>query len=222
MNNIIEKLRRIFLKKKPIDNEEKKTKTEEEKRDTFHEFITNSPQSVKKAFEYLDSEEFNSSKNSMIELNNNYYKVRDTVSKDIAEKIASFQNKVLVRYGFNVSATLKSAFDYGDRAIAKAELNDPFGAIEDFNKAIQLNSEYENAYVWRGEEKYKICDYQGAISDYHSALKLNSNNSETFLNLGKTKLKLGNVDEALLDLNKATALGNEKSEQVIKEFKENL
>ncbi len=211
MKNIFYRLKSIFFKEVPIQKDKEKEKS-------FYELIHNTPQSVKNAFEYLNSSEFNRSKISMIELNNFYYKNRDSVSKDIAEKIASFQNQVLVEYGFNVTATFKSAFDYGDRAIAKAELNDPLGAIEDFDKAIQLNSEYENAYVWRGEEKYKIGDYQGAISDYQLAFKLNPDNSEVFLNFGKAKLKLGKIDEALSDLKKATSLGNEKSEQLIKEL----
>jgi tetratricopeptide (TPR) repeat protein len=213
MKNIFYGLKNIFLKEVPIQKDKKKELSQEEKEKSLYELIHNPPQSVEKVFEYLNSEDFNRSKNSMIELNNSYYRNRDTVSKEMAEKRTWFQNQVLVEYGFNVSATLKSAFDYGDRAIAKAELNDPLGAIEDFDKAIQLNSEYENAYVWRGEEKYKISDYQGAISDYQLALKLNPDNSEVFLNLGKAKLKLGKLDEALSDLKKATTLGNKKSEQ---------
>ena len=222
MKNIFYRLKSIFFKEDPIKNDKKKQLSQEVEEKSFYELIHNPPKSVENLFDLLVPQSLKEKKDLLIEMNKYYYQNRNNVTKETADKIASFQNEVLVEFCVDISPSLKSAYDYGDRAIAKAELYDPLGAISDFNTAIILKPDYENAYIWRGEEKYKIYDYQGAILDYQLALKLNSNNSQTFLNLGKARLKLGNVDEALLDLKKATALGNEKSEQIIKEFKENL
>lgn len=222
MKNIFYRLKSIFFKEASINKDDKKKLNQEGKEKSFYELMHNPPKSVENLFDLLVPKELNEKKNLLIEMNKYYYENRNTLSTENAGKIASLQNEILVEFGFDVRPSLKSPYDYCDRAIAKAELNDPLGAISDFNTATILKPDYENAFIWRGEEKYKICDYQGAILDYHLALKLNSKNSDTFLNLGKAKLKLGNVAEAFLDLNTATALGNGKSEQVIKEFKENL
>jgi tetratricopeptide (TPR) repeat protein len=221
MKNIFYRLSNIFFKKVSVKLNKEKQICQDSKEKSFYELIKNPPKSAENIFDLIIPKELKEKKELLIELNKYYYQNRNTVTKENIDKIKSLQNKVLIEYYFDIGSSLKSPYDYGDRAIAKAELFDSLGAISDFSMAITLDPEYENAYIWRGEEKFKICDYKGAILDYQLALELNSNNSETFLNLGNAKLKLGNIDSALKDLNNATTLGNKKSEQIIKDFKEN-
>ena len=218
MKNIFYRLKSVFFKEVPIQKDKKKELSQEEKEKSLYGLIHNPPQSVENLFDLLVPKELNEKKVLLIEMNKYYYQNRNSITKETADKIASFQNEVLVEYCWDINPTLKNPYDYGDRAIVKSQLHDPLGAIDDFTKAIKLKPDYENAYIWRGEEKYKISDYEGAISDYQFALELNQENSEVFLNLGKAKFKLGKLDEALSDLKMATALGNKKSQQLIKEL----
>ena len=45
-------------------------------------------------------------------------------------------------------------------------------AITDLDKTIDLNPQYDIAYVLRGNSKIEIGDKQGACKDYHIALDL--------------------------------------------------
>jgi tetratricopeptide (TPR) repeat protein len=93
----------------------------------------------------------------------------------------------LVEFCFNIGTNLNDAYEYDNRAIAKSELGDYHGSILDFDKEIELESDFENASLWRGEEKHKISDFTNVISDFNYSQKLNPNNEEAFLNLNRAK-----------------------------------
>ena len=54
---------------------------------------------------------------------------------------------------------------YYERAIDKDDLGDLKGAIEDFSKAIHLNSDDSRIYNLRGQAKDGLKDLSGAIHD---------------------------------------------------------
>ena len=62
---------------------------------------------------------------------------------------------------------------YIKQGLAKFELGDYQGAIQDFDNAIKLNPENDDAYRYRGIAKGKLGDYQGAIQDLANAIRLN-------------------------------------------------
>lgn len=45
-------------------------------------------------------------------------------------------------------------------------------ALQDFNKAIEINSDYSDAYLGRGTSKYNLKDYEGACNDWRKASSL--------------------------------------------------
>ncbi|MBN1694163.1 tetratricopeptide repeat protein [candidate division WOR-3 bacterium] len=51
-------------------------------------------------------------------------------------------------------------------------------AIRDFDKAIQLNPEYVDAYYYRGNAYRSKGDYAKAIQDYDKAIELNPESAE--------------------------------------------
>ncbi|HEX7413225.1 MAG TPA: OmpA family protein, partial [Bacteroidia bacterium] len=66
----------------------------------------------------------------------------------------------------------KTAEDYYNRGNAKHEVGDFRGAIEDYNKAIELNPKYADAFYARGMAKGMLDDKEGACLDYRKAFEL--------------------------------------------------
>ena len=76
-----------------------------------------------------------------------------------------------------------SAEEYFDRGYSKHQGIGEYdydyeGAIEDFNKAIEIDPNYARAYLYRGEIKSFFDDYYGAIEDYTKAIELGTLNRE--------------------------------------------
>ncbi|MND86996.1 Tetratricopeptide repeat protein [compost metagenome] len=61
--------------------------------------------------------------------------------------------------------TQKTANDYFDQAILKAEKGNTQGAITDYTKAIKLNPKFAEAYLNRAVERIKVNNLTGALSD---------------------------------------------------------
>ena len=67
---------------------------------------------------------------------------------------------------------------YNNRGNAYLNLNQYERAIQDYNKAIQLNPNYFEAYNNRGWAYYCLKKYQQALKDFDKALELNPNNNQ--------------------------------------------
>ena len=72
----------------------------------------------------------------------------------------------------------QSAFEYFSIGLVKYNLDDFTKAISDFDRAIEANPEYSEAYNLRGASKYNLGDYEGAIEDYTSAIEIDSRQSD--------------------------------------------
>ncbi len=87
--------------------------------------------------------------------------------------------------------------------IAKGELGDIQGAINDCDKALKINPENDRAYVNRGAAKGESGDIQGAINDCDKALKINPKNSNAYVIRGIAKRELDRFNEAIIDFDRA-------------------
>jgi len=61
------------------------------------------------------------------------------------------------------------------------DFKDYHGAIQDFNKVIELNPNYALAYFYRGTAKSDLEDYHGAIKDYNKAIELYPKYAHTYV-----------------------------------------
>ena len=124
------------------------------------------------------------------------------LKEKIQERADSFYNR-----GFN-----KCNFSLED---------DNTGAILDFDKAIELDHNFYQAYCYRGKAKLNLGDYTGAIKDLNIALYIDTSKidydkknvliissipnltAEIYLYRGRAKNRLGDYRGAIIDLSKA-------------------
>ena len=107
---------------------------------------------------------------------------------------------------YETPTNLQTAEEYFYSAYNKYNLKDYYGAIADYNKAIELNPNDASAYYNRGISKDDLEDYYGAIADYNKAIELNPNDASAYYNRGISKRKLEDYYRAIADYNKAIEL----------------
>lgn len=107
-----------------------------------------------------------------------------------------------------------SADDYFTQGLEKYNLGDSQGAIVDYTKAIEIKSDYTNAYHQRGVARHSfgdpqgaiddyakiyciqgfachdLCDYKGAVKKYTEAIRLKSNYAEAYNFRGVSRVSL--------------------------------
>ena len=92
---------------------------------------------------------------------------------------------------------------YTNRGVARDELGDKQGAIDDFNLAIKINPNFALAYINRGNVRNDLGDKQGAIDDFNLAIKINPNLAQAYYNRGIVRNELGDKQGAIEDYNQA-------------------
>ncbi len=98
------------------------------------------------------------------------------------------------------------AFFYRQRGIYKLEKENFDLAIEDFNKAIELDSLNCAAYLTRASVYSKRKNYDLAIEDFNKAIELNPLIEDVYNNRGNIYFAKENFDLAIEDFNKAIEL----------------
>jgi tetratricopeptide (TPR) repeat protein len=98
--------------------------------------------------------------------------------------------------------------NYFSSAAQKYQQGDYQGALNDYNRAIQINPGNANAYYNRGLLKAtKFQDPQGALADYDRAIKIKPGYDAAYNNRGNLKTEqLKDYQGALADYNRAIKL----------------
>jgi tetratricopeptide (TPR) repeat protein len=98
--------------------------------------------------------------------------------------------------------------NYFTSAAQKYQQGDYQGALNDYNRAIQINPRNANAYYNRGLLKAtKFQDPQGALADYDRAIKIKPAYDAAYNNRGNLKVEqLKDYQGALADYNQAIKL----------------
>lgn len=89
---------------------------------------------------------------------------------------------------------------YFYRGIARANLEDHWGAMLDFSNVI-FNKPDADSFFNRGNSKFAIGDFKGAQYDYSMAIKHDRGFFQAYYNLGMTQLHLEKYAEALKSFN---------------------
>lgn len=100
-------------------------------------------------------------------------------------------------------------YQMGNDCITQA--HDARAAIANYNKAIELNPQYTDAWVRKGVTLYNNKKYYEAEMCLSEAVRLSPTLFKAVYNRGKNRLALGNLEGALADFDKATTLKPEHS-----------
>ena len=95
---------------------------------------------------------------------------------------------------------------YFSRGLVKRAIWKTEEAIVDFNKAIDLDSNFSDYYYARGISKCGLKKYEEAIADLNEAITLDPNDAKNYSGRGMVKKYLKLYDEALKDYNQALLL----------------
>jgi len=98
------------------------------------------------------------------------------------------------------------ASGYYNRGSAKSELNDFYGAIVDYKKAIEINPNFSMAYNNLGWIYFKKKDLVNALKYVNKAIEIDSENSVAFDSKAEIEFNLNDYKSAVSDCNRALVL----------------
>jgi tetratricopeptide (TPR) repeat protein len=93
-----------------------------------------------------------------------------------------------------------------NRGLAKYDLGNRKEAIADYDRAIDINPKYAEAYNNRGNAKDDLGNRKEAIADYDRAIAIDPKFAEAYYNRGIAKSELENRQGAITDMNTAVGL----------------
>ena len=91
--------------------------------------------------------------------------------------------------------------NYFYNGISKYQSGDTVGALEDFNKSIQLNDKFSPSFHNRAILLDDLKRYKDAIDDYNIAIKLDPNNPLYYYNRAISKNNIEDYKGVIIDLN---------------------
>ena len=128
---------------------------------------------------------------------------RSAVNSTYNNKLAEHFYTEQIRKSEEANDEEAIAFNHFQRGIFRSALENYKEAIQDYDKAIEINSKYAEAYHNRGIANTELKEYKEAIQDYDKAIEINSKYAIAYSNRGVVKAKLGRHKEAIKDYGKA-------------------
>ncbi|MBI5218137.1 MAG: tetratricopeptide repeat protein [Bacteroidia bacterium] len=98
---------------------------------------------------------------------------------------------------------------YSNRGLAKEKKKDMQGALQDYNKAIEIVPDYLEAHINRGNVRKTLGDNKGALEDFEKAVSINPKFPIAYNNRGIAKSNLNDLQGAMDDYAKAISLNPE-------------
>jgi tetratricopeptide (TPR) repeat protein len=90
-------------------------------------------------------------------------------------------------------------YPYAERAFERMENKNWKGALEDYNRAFEIDSTNEEYVLNRGLVKEKLKDFVGAYKDYSQAIALKPDFEKAWLNRGNLLSRQNKLSEAIED-----------------------
>ncbi|MFA5383053.1 MAG: tetratricopeptide repeat protein [Candidatus Micrarchaeia archaeon] len=138
----------------------------------------------------------------LIKTNNFYFETTDGTYTDET----NYLNYEYGEYFMILEDNQIQSITYDNKGTANAVLEKYEEAIENYDKAIELNPKDAGVYNNRGVAKAILKRYIEAIKDFDKAIELNPNYASVYNNRGAAKAKLEKYKEAIKDFDKAIEL----------------
>ncbi len=90
-------------------------------------------------------------------------------------------------------------YPYLERAYQRMEGGYYKGALEDYDRALEIQDKDPEIWLNRGHVKEKLNDLKGAYADYTKAIELNEKFEKAWLNRGNVLSKQGRTEDAIQD-----------------------
>ena len=134
-------------------------------------------------------------------------------TNDVAERDTALAATLMPPPRSNVVANVLTNFQtdpaYLTQGLIKMHTNDYSGAIADFTKAIEWDTEDAWAYSGRGFCRDRLKDYPGAMSDLSKAIELDPQNASAWGSRGLVRLNLKDYARTITDCTKAIELDSD-------------
>lgn len=130
----------------------------------------------------------------------------NTEPEQVEEVLDNFCDEVIVERVRSHSPLC--AEDFNKLGIKKAEEGDFERALENFDRAIKLKPDYEDAYNNRASIRHELRNYAGAIEDCTEAILLNPNRAVYHNNLGIISYSSNDYRGAQADHTRATQINS--------------
>ena len=112
---------------------------------------------------------------------------------------------LIVLVPFFTNCYSQTSKEFSDKAEVKLNAKDYAGAINEYNKALEIDSSAILFYQ-RGNAKFNFQDYKGALEDCNKAIRIDASNAAFYTLRGEVKSNLKDYESALVDFNTALAI----------------
>ncbi len=102
--------------------------------------------------------------------------------------------------------TPQSSMSYNNIGLAKRLEGDYRGAVDNFSKAIAIQSGYAKAYINRGGMYFMLNEIDSAYRDFSRAIELDPSSPDAYSNRCAVEQRMKRYNEALADINQALTL----------------
>ena len=124
--------------------------------------------------------------------------------------------------GVDEPYTGRSTHEYRELAREQFNIGEYDKAIDYYNRAIDQDQDYAEAYYERGQAKHRNEQYSLAVLDFDKFINLNPNYVEAYYYRAEAKFRIGNSDGAREDLETALLLTEESGDSGLLGYIEGL
>jgi tetratricopeptide (TPR) repeat protein len=117
-------------------------------------------------------------------------------------QVGYWRNSIAL-YGHSLKVAGPSDVILCNRGVAYGKVGNHAQAIEDFDRAIEINPKDANAYQNLGVTYAKLGNHRQAIEDFDRAIEINPEYAEAYYNRGFIYGKLGDFRQAISDYDRA-------------------